>query len=109
MHSEKEILSAIGKVSVDFVDADDIVTLVGIGQAIRDGDTTVEQAFRGEKTREQAIGIDDLKKLRDKKMPHLTKKDLDEANRIIDGNEVNSFKKLFDKLTALKDEQDSNN
>lgn len=106
---EEEILKAIGKAALQHITADDLITLIGIGTAIKDGDTTVEQAFRGERTREQPIAIDDLKKLRDAKMPVLTKKDLDEANRIIDGNEVNSFKKLFDKLTALKDEQDPNN
>lgn len=51
--SDKEILFAIGKAAIDFVDGDDIVTLVGVGQAIRDGDTTVEQAFKGEKSKEE--------------------------------------------------------
>lgn len=57
--TEKEILGSIGKASIDFVDADDLVTLTGIGQAIRDGDTTVDQAFRSAptrpKTKEDAI------------------------------------------------------
>lgn len=44
---DSEILSAIGKASIDFVDADDLVVLIGIGNAVRDGDTTVEQAFKG--------------------------------------------------------------
>ncbi len=48
--TDKEILSSIGKAAIDFVDGDDIITLTGIGQAIRDGDTTIEQAFKGEKT-----------------------------------------------------------
>jgi hypothetical protein len=45
--SEKEILFSVGKAAVEFITGDDIVTLVGVGQAIRDGDTTVDQAFRG--------------------------------------------------------------
>ena len=44
--TEKEILSAIGKESVGNLDADDLVVLIGIGQAIVDGDTTVELAFK---------------------------------------------------------------
>lgn len=44
--TEKEILSAIGKQAINHITADDIVVLIGVGQAIRDGDTTVEQAFR---------------------------------------------------------------
>lgn len=48
--SEDEILSSIGKVSIEHVTIDDIVVLIGIGTAIKDGDTTVEQAFRKTKT-----------------------------------------------------------
>lgn len=47
--TEKEILSAIGKVAIDHVTADDIVVLIGIGTAIKDGDTTVDFAFKGVK------------------------------------------------------------
>lgn len=43
---DEEILSAIGKASVDHIDADDLVVLIGIGTAIKDGDTTVDQAFK---------------------------------------------------------------
>ena len=45
--TEKEILSAIGKAALDHVTPDDLVTLIGIGQAIKDGDTTVDFAFKG--------------------------------------------------------------
>jgi hypothetical protein len=106
--TEKEILFAIGKAAVDFVDGDDIITLVGIGQAIRDGDTTVEQAFKGEKTKENPISVEDLKKLRDEKMADLTATELLDINRIINGNEVTSFKKIFDLLQSKKtNEQNS--
>ena len=44
--SEKEILRAIGRASIDHVTSDDLVVLIGIGNAIKDGDTTVEQAFK---------------------------------------------------------------
>lgn len=47
--TEKEILSAIGKQSTDHISADDIITLIGVGQAIRDGDTTIDQAFKSVK------------------------------------------------------------
>lgn len=48
--TEAEVLFSIGKASVDHIDADDIVTLIGIGTAIKDGDTTVDQAFRNKST-----------------------------------------------------------
>jgi len=47
--TEAEILSAIGKASIEHVSADDIVVLIGIGTAIKEGDTTVESAFKGKK------------------------------------------------------------
>jgi hypothetical protein len=48
--TEKEVLSAIGKAAVEHVGQDEIVVLIGIAQAIKDGDTTVDQAFRPTKT-----------------------------------------------------------
>lgn len=48
--SESEVLSAVGKSSLDHIGQDEIVVLIGIGTAIKDGDTTVDQAFRGGKT-----------------------------------------------------------
>lgn len=48
--TEKEILAALGKASINHVDSDDLVVLIGIGQAIKDGDTTVELAFKTPKS-----------------------------------------------------------
>ena len=46
---EDEILSAIGKASINHVTSDDLIVLIGIGTAIRDGDTTVELAFKNKR------------------------------------------------------------
>lgn len=48
--SEAEVLTAIGKAALDHVTADDLVVLIGIAQAIKDGDTTVDSAFRAKQT-----------------------------------------------------------
>ena len=48
--TEKEVLSSIGKAAIEHITADDLVVLIGIGTAIKDGDTTVEQAFKGART-----------------------------------------------------------
>lgn len=50
--SEKEVLSSIGKAAVDHITGDDLITLIGIRQAIKDGDTTVELAFKSSKPKE---------------------------------------------------------
>lgn len=53
--SEKEILAAVGKAAVDHIDGDDLVILIGIAQSIKDGDTTVEMAFKKPPTKEDRI------------------------------------------------------
>lgn len=86
--TEKDILSAIGKAALDFVTADDIVVLIGIGTAIKDGDTTVDQAFKGKKLEVPAadkeserviLMIQDAKTMEDLKAlePHLKDEHLD--------------------------------
>jgi len=95
--SEKEVLQAIGKAALNHVTADDLVVLIGIGTAIRDGDTTVEQAFKGGKSQE-TITVESLKTLLDEKMPLITATELKTAKRIIDNNETNSFNKLYKML-----------
>ncbi len=44
--TEAEIIGAVGKASVDHLTSDDLVVLIGIGTAIKDGDTDIETAFR---------------------------------------------------------------
>lgn len=48
--SEQEVLHVIGKAAIEHITQDDLVVLIGIGQAIKDGDTTVDMAFRPKKT-----------------------------------------------------------
>lgn len=64
--TEKEALAAIGKASLSHVTADDIMVLIGIGQAIKDGDTTVEEAFKQQTIKE------DKKKEQEKKIKEAT-------------------------------------
>ena len=47
---EQEVLQVIGKAAIEHITQDDLVVLIGIGQAIKDGDTTVDMAFRPKKT-----------------------------------------------------------
>jgi hypothetical protein len=44
--TEEEVLKAVGKAAQSQLTTDDIITLIGIGTAIKDGDTTVDFAFR---------------------------------------------------------------
>lgn len=47
--TELEVLNSIGKSSLDHIGADELVVLIGIGTSIKDGDTTVDEAFKGKK------------------------------------------------------------
>lgn len=96
--TEKEILSAIGKASIDFITGDDIVTLTGIGTAIKDGDTTIDEAFRKDKN--GSVSIEELTKIFTEKKALLSDKELTDAQRIIEGKEINSYAKLHKLLTS---------
>jgi hypothetical protein len=95
--SEKEVLASIGKAALTHVTADDLIVLIGIGTAIRDGDTTVEQAFKGVKNKEE-ISLDMLNEMLKNKMGLINSVELKTAKRIIENNEVASFSKLYKML-----------
>lgn len=92
--TEAEILKAVGKAAVTHLTSDDLVVLIGIGTAIKDGDTTVEQAFRNAKTAEPAITYEDLLNLYQAKLPLLNKSEMDDAKRILENKEETSYPKL---------------
>lgn len=97
--TETEILSAIGKAAIEHVTPDDIMVLIGIGTAIKDGDTTVDQAFKGKNTSatastEPKITIEELSALYEKNFPVLGKKTDDNAKRIIANKEVDNYDKI---------------
>jgi hypothetical protein len=101
--NEKEILSAIGRAAIEHITADDLIVLIGIGTAIKDGDTTVEQAFKGEKNGKvnlPPVTLEELNKLLEQKLELLNKSEFDDAKRIIGNKEENSYRKLFDLLNS---------
>ena len=51
--------------------------------------------------------MEDLKKLRDEKMADLTATELVDINRIINGNEVTSFKKIQELMQSKKSNEQS--
>ncbi len=99
--TEKEVLTAIGKAAVDHVTGDDLVVLIGIGTAIKDGDTTVDQAFKGAKSAgPETVAVEDLQLLFDAKSALLSKEEIEDANRIISKKETASYPKLKKLLEA---------
>lgn len=103
--SEIEALSAVGKKTVMNVDREDLVVLFGIIQAIKDGDTTVDTAFKGKKDSKAEISLDDLQKAFNDKKNLLSKKELEDAERIINGKEELSYSKLLTLLNSKDDKR----
>ena len=66
------------------------MVLIGVGTAIKDGDTTVDSAFRKVKdATAQVLTAEELQILLDDVMPELTKAEKEDAERIIEKNETN--------------------
>lgn len=104
--SEEEILAAVGKTAQSQLTSDDLVTLIGIGTAIKEGDTTVDYAFKGKKDGKEEITEEDWVKLQtllDSKVAAIGKKVYDDAKRIIGNKEVTSYKKMHKILTDAKE------
>lgn len=72
--TKDEILEALGVGSENGIKQDQIVTLLGLAQALRDGDTTVDEAFNREskkKTRSAADKKKDLNSKKDNNKPQM--------------------------------------
>ncbi len=98
--TEVEGLRAVGKASISNVDRGDLVVLFGIIQAIKDGDTTVDSAFKSKKDSKVEVSLTDLERVFNEKKKLLTKKELDDAERIITGKEELSYSKLLNLLNS---------
>lgn len=99
---EKAILKTLGLREVTQIKAEEIKMLVGIWQAIKDGDTTVEETFYPEKLKENGNGgnLDELQTLFDFKKNLLSKEEIENAQRIIDNKETASYAKLLKLLNS---------
>lgn len=102
--TEAEILAVVGKASIDHIGGDEIVVLIGVGTAIKEGYTTVDQAFRKKKEVPIAIDPNELLSLYETVKEKLTKKEREDSERIMFGREETSFiklKKLLDSKVTL--------
>lgn len=97
--TEPQVLGSIGKVSIDHVNGDDIVVLIGIGTAIKEGETSIETAFKAnsfQRTKEEIesqrmqLLIGDCKTLEDIDVLRNANPDID--NSLFE-KRINEFKK----------------
>ena len=90
---ESDVLSLIGKTSIEQITKDDLVVLIGIAQAIKDGDTTIDEAFeKAKEPKEKKTGQEkkeDLKaKIKEEKQEQPKENKLPEGCRYAEPNEV---------------------
>lgn len=103
---EKAILKCLGLREATQIKADEIKILVGIWQAIKDGDTTVDETFYPEKNKDNGdsngtgVTLDELKTLLDFKKNLLSKEEAENAQRVIDNKETASYQKLHKLLNS---------
>ncbi|MGN6438501.1 MAG: hypothetical protein ACTHMM_18300 [Agriterribacter sp.] len=97
---EKAILKALGLREVTQIKAEEIKTLVGLWQAIKDGDTTVNETFYPEKEKDTTAAIEDVQLLFDQKKHLLSPEDLKNAERILSAKESTSYAKLLKLLQS---------
>lgn len=103
--TEDEILAAIGKESISYVGKDEIALLIGLWQAIKDGDATIEDTFRQEK--KKATAAQREKMMKDKELKNImagiercnTLPELEELREQV----VNSQSKYMEDLLKLVD------
>lgn len=98
--TEQEIVEAVGRTAITHIDKDDILTLISIGTGIKDGDTTVDQAFRKKKEAPPAIALEEVQVALELNKGKLTTKEVADIQRIIDSKEENSYAKAMKKLLA---------
>lgn len=98
--TEQEILDVLVKASINHIDAEDLLTLISIGTAIKDGDTTVDEAFRSKKVTTPELTLEELQVAFELNKAKLTPKDLASVTRIIEKKEENSYAKALKTLLA---------
>lgn len=106
--TEEEILKACGKSAIEYIGADEIVVLIGIGQAIKDGDTTIEQAFRPDNAKKGDVNIP-REEIQKKQEIERVMRDIGKAKTLEELDDTNLLEaiyehKLIDALEAKREE-----
>jgi hypothetical protein len=88
---EDQLCSVLEIKKVEDIDLDKLETLTGMKAAIKNGEATVQSLFESAK---DDVSIEDVQMLFEMKKEALTPAELRDAERIINGKEVKSYKKL---------------
>jgi hypothetical protein len=96
---EEEILKAIGKAAIEHITVDDLVVLIGIGTAIKDGDTTIDQAFKTVKPKDEVKSDKETERIA---LMIKEAKSIPDLNKLLDHVKPEQMDLFNEKLNALK-------
>lgn len=100
--TEKEVLEVLGKPATANITADDLVTLIGYAQSIKDGDSTADLIFRAKKINDNTkVDKVDTTKLRVKIAQAKTKEALDKLKKDISDDDTDTYTLYSDRLREL--------
>jgi hypothetical protein len=102
--TEQEVLNVIGKPSTVNITADDLVTLIGYAQSIKDGDSTADLIFRSKKINDTSKAEKvDVAKLKIKIAQSKTKEALEKLKKDIPEDDTDTYTIYADKLKELSE------
>lgn len=108
--TEKEVLEVLGKPATSNITADDLVTLIGYAQSIKDGDSTADLIFRLKKTNEQAKEEKvDLNKLKIRISQAKNQEALKKLEKDIPADDTDLFTLYSDKKRELSNSSEKTN
>lgn len=94
--SETDVLRTLGKASVNNINADDILNLIGMIQAIKDGDTTVKLTFQAYKEEVKSPKKANKQKAEDRVLNHIKNaKDLTALAKVKSALKTADQKRLY--------------
>lgn len=100
--TEQEVLDVLGKPATTNITADDLVTLIGYAQSIKDGDSTADFIFRAKKVTETTKSDKvDSAKLRIKIAQAKTKEALEKISKDIPEEDTDTYTLYADRLKEL--------
>jgi hypothetical protein len=107
--TEKEVLDVLGKPGTSNITADDLVTLIGYAQSIKDGDSTADLIFRSKQVNDASKSEKvDISKLKVRISQAKTKEALQKLEKDIPKEDTDTYTLYADKLKELSSTGQSN-
>lgn len=101
--TEQEVLNVLGKPSTSNITPDDLVTLIGYAQSIKDGDSTADLIFRNTKEHQVADKKQEIKNKKAQSSSAVPKSKEEKPDNINPSKETKSEEgNMYDKISACQ-------